>query len=207
MSALTKIPLVAATQNVGKLREMRRILAAFPEIELRGLPSRFPMPKETGGTYYDNALIKAQAAFDFFDGRYPCFGEDSGLEIAALDGLPGLYTARFLAPRPYSERIKIVLDILRYAKTRAARYAAEVVLLWPQNDGFVWPVPTFYGDWHGRIAEKPQGRGGFAYDPVFVGEGTEGLTAAQLSLRCKDVLGHRGQALRAMAQWVLAQTI
>lgn len=197
-----KIPLVAATQNPGKLREMRRVLRSFPQIDLRGLPLGFDMPEETGASYYANAAIKADAAFEFFEGRYPCFGEDSGLEIAALNDMPGLYTARFLAPRPYAERMEIVLDLLRYAETRAAAYVAEIVLNIPTPDGAGEVVP-FAAAWRGWVADKPRGKGGFAYDPIFVGAGACGKTAAQLAQRQKDALSHRGQALREMAAWLV----
>jgi XTP/dITP diphosphohydrolase len=190
--------LVAATRNPAKLVEMRRLLAHLG-CEIVGL-DRFPgfaPPPETGASYIENARIKARAAFELT--HEACFADDSGLEVDALGGEPGVLSARYDGPAgtPESRNAKLLARLEGVAgQMRTARFRAVVVLVEPGARG---PAEhAFEGVLEGRIATAPSGSGGFGYDPVFVVP-SEGVTVASLPPGRKDELSHRGQALRAMA--------
>jgi XTP/dITP diphosphohydrolase len=185
---------VLATGNAGKLAEVRRLLAGAgidvrPQAEFNVEPA-----EETGLTFVENALLKARAAAA---AGYPAIADDSGLEVDALDGAPGVNSARFAGPhaddqannRQLLERLSGVPPA-----QRGARFRCLLVCLRHPAD----PAPIICeGVWSGRIATSPRGRGGFGYDPLFVPEGLR-LTAAELPADAKDRVSHRGQALRAL---------
>jgi len=190
--------IVAATHNPGKLREMRRILAPLPVevVGLDGWPDA-PVPEEDGGSYLENARIKARAALEVTG--LTCFADDSGLEVDALGGAPGISSARFdgRSGTPASRNRKL-LALLEGApmERRTARFRAVVVLLEPDGAGD-HEEHVFEGVLEGLIALEPEGEGGFGYDPVFLVPG-EGCTVASLPGARKDRLSHRGRALAAM---------
>jgi XTP/dITP diphosphohydrolase len=190
--------LVAATLNPGKLAEMRRLLASVP-VELVGLEgfAGYVAPDESGCTYLENARIKALHAARATG--LGCFADDSGLEVDALGGAPGIRSARFDGDRgtPASRNAKLLAllgDVPE--ELRTARFRAVVVLVEP-GPGFREHV--FSGVLEGRIAAEPSGEGGFGYDPIFVVPSL-GVTVASLPPELKDALSHRGQAVRAMAE-------
>lgn len=185
--------LVLATGNPGKVRELRRILGDLdvelvPRSEL-GLRA----PEETGATFAANALLKARAAATATG--LPALADDSGLEVDALGGAPGVQSARYAGPDAddRANLRRLLEELAGVPRTeRTARFVAVAALVAP--DGRAW---TERGTMEGRIAERPRGEGGFGYDPVFVAEGHTG-TNAELAPGEKDAASHRGRAFRAI---------
>lgn len=193
---------MAATRNAGKLAEMRRLLASMPVdvLGLDGFPAYEP-PAETGRTYLENARIKARGAARAT--RLPCFADDSGLEVDALDGAPGVRSARFDGESGTVEsRNRKLLSLLDGVpdERRTARFRTVVVLVEPDPDGGLIER-SFEGVLEGRIAAEPSGEAGFGYDPVFIVPWL-GLTVASLPPARKDEVSHRGQAMRAMGEYL-----
>ncbi len=197
--------IVAATRNAGKLLEMKRLLAGLDR-EVVGLEA-YPdlvLPPETGATYLENARGKALAAARATG--LASFGDDSGLEVDALDGAPGVQSARFDGEQGTAgSRNRKLLDLLAHVpdERRTARFRAVVVLAEPDPPGAI-VEHSFEGVFEGRIARTPRGEGGFGYDPVFLVPHL-GLTVASLEPGRKDALSHRGQALRAMKAFLLSR--
>lgn len=188
--------LVLATDNPGKLRELVALLgdrfAILPQghFGVRSAP-------ETGTTFLANALLKARHAADCTG--LPSLADDSGLEVDALAGAPGVYSARYAGPAASdaanNARLLAALAGVPAAR-RTARYRCVLVLLNGPGD----PAPLVAeGTWEGAIAETPRGAGGFGYDPLFV-DAASGLTGAELDPAAKNALSHRGQALRQLRQ-------
>ena len=187
--------LVLATGNAGKLREMRAILAPWgvdvrPQSEFTRAAA-----EETGLSFVENALIKAHFAAEV--SGLPAIADDSGLEVDALHGAPGIYSARYAGPGAddvaNNDRLLRDLETVPDAE-RSARYrCAMVCLRWALD-----PAPLVcQASWEGRIGRLPRGRGGFGYDPLFlVGDGPQ--TAAELEAAHKNEVSHRGRALRAL---------
>jgi XTP/dITP diphosphohydrolase len=189
------VRLVLATGNAGKLREMRAILAPWgvdvrPQSEFtRGAA------EETGLSFIENALLKARFAAEV--SGLPAIADDSGLEVDALHGAPGIYSARYAGPgaddAANNARLLRDLETVPDAE-RTARYrCAMVYLRWALD-----PAPLVcQASWEGRIGRLPRGRGGFGYDPLFlVGDGSQ--SAAELEAAHKNEVSHRGRALRAL---------
>ena len=187
--------LVLATGNAGKLREMRAILAPWqvdvrPQSEFTGGAA-----DETGLSFVENAILQARHAAAA--SGLPAIADDSGLEVDALDGAPGIRSARYAGPgaddASNNARLLAELDTVPDAG-RGARYRCAMVYLRGPLDAS--PV-ICQASWEGRIARLPRGSGGFGYDPLFlVGEGQ--TTAAELGPERKNRESHRGQALRAL---------
>ena len=187
--------LVLATGNAGKLREMRAILAPWG-VEVRP-QSEFTRAaaEETGLSFVENAILKARFAAEA--SGFPAIADDSGLEVDALHGAPGIYSARYAGPgaddAANNDRLLRDLESVPDAE-RSARYrCAMVYLRWALD-----PAPLVcQASWEGRIGRLPRGRGGFGYDPLFlVDEGAQ--TAAELEAAHKNEVSHRGRALRAL---------
>jgi len=185
--------LVLASGNEGKLREFRRLLAprgldVIPQAEL-GIPEA----DEPHPTFIENALAKARHASTL--SLLPALADDSGVCVAALDGAPGVHSARY-AGLPASDvrnNAKLVAT-LQGMLDRRAHYYCVLVLVRHAAD----PEPLIAeGVWHGTIIDQPRGHGGFGYDPHFQDDAT-GLTGAELPLERKNELSHRGQAIRAL---------
>jgi XTP/dITP diphosphohydrolase len=185
--------LVLASGNEGKLREFRRLLEprgfdVIAQAELGIREAEEPHP-----TFIENALAKARHASAH--GQLPALADDSGVCVAALDGAPGVHSARY-AGLPASDvrnNAKLVAA-LQGVTDRRAHYYCVLVLVRHAAD----PEPLIAeGVWHGTIVDQPRGRGGFGYDPHFRDDAT-GLTGAELPLETKNELSHRGQAIRAM---------
>jgi XTP/dITP diphosphohydrolase len=192
--------LVLATGNAGKVRELRDLLDGIP-FEIRTLPDYppFEMPEETGETYAANALIKARAAAAHTG--VLALGDDSGIEVAALDGAPGVRSARFGGPGLDDRgRVAHLLRLIQAAPdhARAARFVCVIALVGP--DGRETLVE---GACEGRIAREPRGAGGFGYDPVFFYPPLAG-TFGELSDEQKATVSHRGRAAAAARAALLA---
>jgi XTP/dITP diphosphohydrolase len=187
--------LVLATGNPGKLREMREILARW-QVEVRPL-SDFTTraADETALTFVENALLKARFAAEA--SGLAAIADDSGLEVDALHGAPGIHSARYagIDANDADNNARLLRELQTVPdQARTARYRCAMVFLrWPAD-----PSPVIaQAAWEGRIARSPRGDGGFGYDPYFlVDDGTH--TAAELASADKNRLSHRGQALRAL---------
>ena len=190
--------LVFATGNAGKLREAAEILGAGYRVLSPadvGLPG-FDV-EETGTTFRENSLLKAQALWQACG--LPCFADDSGLEVDALGGAPGIYSARYASDHNFASNIDRLLSELEGEENRTGRFRCVVTLI--MEDG----KPHFFdGSCEGRIATERHGAGGFGYDPVFVPDLYPNLTMAELSEDAKNAISHRGIALRLMASWLAA---
>ena len=185
---------VLATHNPGKLRERGEILKDFgiEVVSPKDLGITVDV-EETGSTFAENAMLKAKAICKAAD--LPAIADDSGLCVDALNGAPGVYSARYggegLDDRG---RYMLLLSSLRGAPTRAAHFACAVACAFPNGDTL-----TAEGRCDGSIAYAPLGEGGFGYDPVFLLPGT-GKTFGQLTQEEKSAVSHRGRALREFSE-------
>lgn len=182
--------LVLATSNPGKVVELRGLVREWGRVDVRSL-GEFPglvLPEEDGATYAANAGRKAQAIA--VATGLPALADDSGLEVDALGGAPGVRSARF-APSD-DARIAKLLAALRDVTDRGARFRAVVVLAWPDGR-----EEQAEGLCAGRIAATPDGAGGFGYDPVFVAAEL-GRTFAAATAAEKARVSHRARAMRAL---------
>ena len=181
---------VLASHNQGKLAEMQRILGQLGvEVVLQSELGLALEPEETGTTFTENARIKAEAVMQA--SGLPAIADDSGLCVDALNGAPGVYSARYGGLDDDVARYRLLLENLRGAGTRAAHFHTSVVCCFPNGD-----VLEAEGDCHGTIAYAPQGENGFGYDPVFfVPEMRK--TFGQLTPEEKNAISHRGVAPRA----------
>jgi XTP/dITP diphosphohydrolase len=190
--------LLVATTNANKLREIRPVLADLP-IELRTLADVGPVPEpnETGATFWENARIKA-FAYARATGLTVA-AEDSGLEIAGLDGEPGVHSARFLGHQtPYAERFAEIhrrLGSLPRAG-RQARFVTALALV--RGTRVLFETETWID---GEVAPAPAGDHGFGYDPIFFYPPL-GKTTAELTLDEKSAVSHRARAFRDLARWL-----
>jgi len=200
--------LLIATTNAGKLREIRGLLAGVP-VNLRGLddyPS-VPEPDETGETFADNARLKARAYAKALGGQLEAgslvVAEDSGLAVDALDGEPGVRSARFLGPAAtYAERFEAIERRLaaQPSRPRTARFVCALAAV--ELGGSIAFETS--GTVEGIIATVPAGTHGFGYDPIFF-HPPLGRTLAEASDEEKRAVSHRGQAFRALAAWLAAR--
>lgn len=183
-------PVVVASKNLDKVAEMEAVLAGLdpPIAIVRGL--EWPDVEETEPTLEGNAVLKATtvAAVTGFDS----VADDTGLEVDALGGAPGVYTARFAGPgASYTDNVERLLEELAGVENRSARFRTVIALAGP--DGSVVVVE---GILQGDIATRPRGEGGFGYDPVFE---VEGRTLAEIPTAEKNRISHRALALHALA--------
>lgn len=187
--------LVLASGNAGKLREFHQLLAPLEIAVLPQADFGVGDVEESGLTFVENALLKAREASRV--SGLPALADDSGLEVDALNGQPGIYSARY-AGEPKSDarnNAKLLEAMARVPpRARAARYWCVLVLLRHAED----PVPLIVQrSWEGEVLSEPRGDGGFGYDPLFWLP-DQGRTAAELSAEEKNRLSHRGRALQAL---------
>ena len=203
--------IVFATGNSGKLREASEILGEGFELvtpQQVGIEEDIP---ETGNTLRANSLQKAQYLFDRCG--CDCFADDTGLEVDALGGAPGVYTARYAGEgKDFNANMDKVLYELQVLEgeahmaadlglsvkpfSRRARFKSVITLIINGQKHF------FEGALEGTIARVKSGNGGFGYDPIFIADEYPGKTLADISEELKNEISHRGKALRAMAQWL-----
>jgi XTP/dITP diphosphohydrolase len=195
--------LVLATNNPGKLREFRELLAPLG-FDVEPLAQFTHMnADETGLSFIENAILKARHASRA--ANLPAIADDSGIEVDALRGAPGIYSARYAgAGASDRQNLDKLLDALRDVplEQRTAHYQCALVFMrWPTD-----PSPLVcQASWEGRVITAPRGAGGFGYDPVF--ELTAlGKTAAELSADDKNRISHRGKALRELVTQLRART-
>lgn len=186
---------VVATGNAGKLAEIRAALefTGWEFVSVKELGD-WDDPDETGATFEENARIKAKAAHERFG--LPALADDSGLEVDALDGVPGVRSSRFAGETATdAENNALLLERLAdvMPPARSARFRCTIVLV---TDDGAEVVAT--GACEGAIAVEPAGTGGFGYDPLFLPIATPGRTMAQLDIAEKHAISHRGAALRVL---------
>ena len=205
--------IIFATANPGKLREAAEVLGPDYEVVTPaslGITEDIP---ETGSTLQENSLQKARYLFERTG--LPCFADDTGLEVDALGGAPGIYSARYAGPGHDSNANmeKLLAELSRHSgpnhshsgldpespASRKARFHTVVTLILADGQ------PRFFeGVCEGAIARERHGTGGFGYDPVFLPDAYPGRTLAEVSEEEKNAVSHRGRALRAMASWLIA---
>jgi XTP/dITP diphosphohydrolase len=188
-------PLVLGTRNPHKVREVARLLApaGFTVIPL---PAGIELPPETGETFAANALPKARAAA-VATGR-PAIADDSGVEAAALGGAPGVRSARYAGTDADDHENLAKLMSQAPADSRL-RYVCALAYVDPGAE----EERVFFGYCSGRLARAPRGSGGFGYDPVFLpDQEADGRTMAELDDDEKDAISHRGEAVRALVEWL-----
>ncbi len=178
---------VMATNNVNKLREAREILAPLGiEVISQREAGAETDPEENGSTFAENAMIKAKAVYDIV--HCPVFADDSGICVTALDGRPGVHSARYA---PKGEECAKLLAEMEGKTDRRAYFACVVAYMDEQGSG------TVSGECHGSIGTEARGTNGFGYDPVFLyGE----KTLAELTEDEKNAISHRGKALRQLCE-------
>jgi XTP/dITP diphosphohydrolase len=177
-----------ATSNPGKLREFQ---LAAPDFDVRRLPVAVEPPEETAETFEENAMLKAVYYGRHVDGYL--FADDSGLEVDALNGAPGVHSARYAGEHATdADNNALLLRNLKGMANRMARFVCVIALV---KDGR--PVKTFRGSVEGRILDEGRGTGGFGYDPVFYHE-PFGCTFGEAPIGDKMLVSHRAQALNAM---------
>jgi XTP/dITP diphosphohydrolase len=196
--------LLLATRNAGKLAELRRLLeSAVPGVEVVGLRDvdDYPEAPETGATFAENALMKAREAVRYTG--LPAVADDSGLTVDALNGMPGVLSARW-SGRHGNDDANTALLLGQVAdvpdERRGAAFVCAAALVLPDGTERV-----LERQWRGSLAREKRGPNGFGYDPVFVPEGLE-VTSAELTPEEKDARSHRGQAFAALVP-VLAEVL
>ena len=198
------VRLLLATRNAGKLAELRRLLeTAVPGVEVLGLRDvpEYPEAPETGATFEENALLKAREAVRYTG--LPAVADDSGLTVDALNGMPGVLSARW-SGRHGDDDANTALLLGQVAdvpdERRGAAFVCAAALVTP--DGTERVIER---QWRGRLVHGKRGSNGFGYDPVFVPDGLE-VTSAELAPGEKDARSHRGQAFAALVP-VLAEVL
>ena len=182
---------VIATHNAGKLTEMRELLAPFGIEAVSAGELGLPEPDETGTLFAENAAIKAQAAAEATG--LPAFADDSGLSVAALDGQPGIHSARWAGERrDFSAAMERLERALAGGDDRRAWFTCALALCWP--DGH---CEIFEGRVDGTLVWPPRGERGFGYDPVFQSDGSE-QTFGEMAPEAKHAISHRARALRKL---------
>ncbi len=186
--------IVLATRNDHKLREFGEMLAG---IELIALPPEVELPPETGQTFAENALDKAEAAHRATG--MVAIADDSGIEAMALDGRPGVYSARYAGPdcNDAANLAKLLEEVAAAGSDRRVAYVCALALVGPGSESRI-----FEGRCEGVLVEQPRGQGGFGYDPAFLPDATgeeDRRTVAELEPEEKHLISHRGAAARKLA--------
>ena len=187
--------IVLASNNPGKVREIGQLLAGLDIEVVPQSDFNIPEVEETGLTFVENAIIKARHAAQL--SQLPALADDSGIEVDALNGAPGIYSARFSGVGASdTQNLEKLLGELKALDNppRSARFQCLMVLMKHADD----PTPLIcQGTWEGEIIDTPKGDNGFGYDPIFYVP-SEKCTSAQLPAEKKNTLSHRGKALSAL---------
>jgi XTP/dITP diphosphohydrolase len=190
---------VLASANRDKAAEIAAILGSVPGVTLVPRPDDVPEVEETGETLEDNARLKAVALATATG--MPAVADDTGLEVEALDGAPGVFSARFAGEgATYADNVAMLVSELDRVgavmpKTRRARFRSVAFMAWPDGSE-LWVE----GEVSGVITPAPRGEGGFGYDPLFAPDGFDGRTFAEMTPDEKHSVSHRGRAFRALAE-------
>ena len=187
--------LVIASNNPGKLREIERILQPLGMEVVPQSALNIPDAEEPYCTFIENCLTKARHASKL--SGLPALADDSGICVDALNGAPGVYSARFAGePKSDQRNNEKLIELLKHETNRKAHYYCVIILVRSPDD----PQPIIAeGAWHGEIIDTPRGNDGFGYDPYFLVPAL-GKTGAELALDIKNGISHRGQALAALVE-------
>ena len=183
--------LLIASHNAGKVREIKELLLPFGLEIISAADLKIEEPEETEPTFEGNARLKA--LYCAKASQLPSLADDSGLVIAALDGQPGVYSARWAGPeKDFNKAMKRIEDELFGKNNRSAYFICSLALAWP--DGY---VQTFEGRWNGMLTFPARGLNGFGYDPIFIPNGSQ-ITAAEMTPQEKQKLSHRAKAFKKL---------
>lgn len=195
--------IIICTGNTKKIAEFNKILELNPSLNCRfksiqDLIEDFDVD-ETGESFFENSLLKAQAGAKLTNSF--CIADDSGIEINALDGKPGIYSKRYLELK--INGVHDVLEELETAVDRDCRYVCSIVLVNPQGD-LIFNTENY---WQGKIGFESKGNNGFGFDPIVHSKDFPELTVAQLDIETKNKLSHRAQAMGALTQFLAKSTL
>ena len=186
--------LVLATHNAHKVEELRRILGPqLGDIELIGYDG--PEPVEDADTFEANALIKARAAFEY--SGIPAIADDSGISVAALEGAPGIHSARYAGTRDDDENLRLLLERMTGVDDRTATFTCGAAFVAKGVEH------VEVGIWPGTVLRQPAGGGGFGYDPIFQPDGIA-VSSAELTADEKNAISHRAMAFSKLFAYIHA---
>ncbi|MBQ9328426.1 MAG: RdgB/HAM1 family non-canonical purine NTP pyrophosphatase [Solobacterium sp.] len=188
--------IAVASTNQGKLREFKAMLEprGYRVLSLADLPEAVE-PEETGTSFQENAVIKAQSVTDRFG--IEAIADDSGICIAALNEEPGIHSARWMGHETsYDIKNQKIIELVQDAEDRTCHYACAIAWCAPGKEPKV-----FFDTWYGEVAKEPRGSNGFGYDPIFYLPEL-GITSAEMTSEEKNRRSHRGKALRKLENWL-----
>ncbi len=186
--------IIVATKNKGKIKEIKKILGDHNVMSQAEIGVDIDV-EENGTTFAENAMIKAAAVAKLTD--CAVIADDSGIEVDALDGAPGIYSARYCGEAATDQdRVVKLLEEVEGADNRGAQFNCAIALILPHGEKHI-----FEGIVRGRLDFEPKGENGFGYDPIFIPDGYEN-TFGELDSRIKDEISHRARALKALADFL-----
>lgn len=196
------VKVLVASRNQGKVRELDQVLRELniDGVELVSLDDApaYPDPVEDGLTFEENAVLKARSGAEATG--LPCVADDSGLAVAALNGMPGILSARWSGTHgDDAANNQLLLNQMADINYRRAAFISCCALATPAGG-----IYTAEGRWEGELLREPRGEGGFGYDPLFAPDDAPGRSSAELSPEEKNARSHRGKALRELAQHIAA---
>ncbi len=188
--------IVFASHNEGKIKEIKKLLAPYGIKVKSALDMNLPDVEETGETFEENSLLKSRTIAKLVN--KPCLADDSGLCVDALNGAPGVYSARYAPNRDFDKGMEKLLAEMEKSpnKSRNAHFSCVISLAWPDGQ-----YKIFAGQVDGKIAFHKMGVGGFGYDPLFVPEGFT-CSFAQMSQEEKNKISHRGRAVEKLKDFL-----
>jgi len=191
-----KMDLIIASNNKGKIKEFKNILEPMGfEVYSQGEKNINIEVEETGASFEENAILKAQAIYDKI---HSCvISDDSGLEVEALNNEPGIYSARYKGLKTDGERRQAILEELKGIENRKARFVCAICYIDETGETHV-----FKANWEGSIAVKEEGSNGFGYDSIFISEDANGKTIASMPNEFKEKYSHRAQAVRMLQEYL-----
>ena len=188
--------LIIASNNAGKVREYKDIFEPMGFVVFSQREKQIDLEvEETGTTFEENAILKAKAIFER-TGQY-VISDDSGLQVQALNGEPGIYSARYKGLETEHERRMAILDGLKNSGDRSARFICCICFMDRQGEAHL-----FKGIWNGTIALEEAGTNGFGYDPIFISEDSDGKTTASLPISFKEHYSHRAKAVKLLMEYL-----
>ncbi len=189
--------IILATHNQGKIAEMREMLKPLGIAVSSAAELNLPDVEETGTTFEENAKLKAEQLSAL--SGLPCLADDSGLCVDALNGRPGVYSARYAPNRDFDKGMQMLLDELSATKDTERKAHFSCVMAFARPDE---KTQVFEGRVDGRIAQAKKGSGGFGYDPIFVPDEGDGRSFAEFDGAEKNKISHRGRALRKFLEYL-----
>ena len=189
--------IILATHNQGKIAEMREMLKPLGIAVHSAAELNLPDVEETGTTFEENAKLKAEQLSAL--SGLPCLADDSGLCVDALDGCPGVYSARYAPNRDFDKGMQMLLDELAATRDTERKAHFSCVMAFARPDE---KTQVFEGRVDGKIAQTKKGSGGFGYDPIFVPDEGDGRSFAEFDGAEKNKISHRGRALRKFLEYL-----